>query len=176
MKGLDISQLISAPLLATATAQQELSRNTVEYIKSFSSDGKVDSLDFSISSEDGDYTIGIPTIALAPIPSMAVEEVSIDFQMEVLSAEKSEDGENISVEGAVSSSSNNTRSSNQSAKYQIHVNAKKQEQSEAFSRVLDIIASGIVAKKNDSETQNQTRIDYSNEVIEEGEVDENNME
>ncbi len=47
------------------------------------------------------------------------------------------------VEGKVSSSRENTRSTNQTAKYQVHVSARQQQPTEGLSRLMDIMASCI---------------------------------
>ena len=45
--------------------------------------------------------------------------------------------------GKVSSSAAQTRDSNQSAKYQIQVKARKQEPPEGLSRLLDVLAATV---------------------------------
>ena len=47
------------------------------------------------------------------------------------------------VSGKVSSLRENTRSSNQTAKYQVHVSASQQPQTEGLSKLMDIMASCI---------------------------------
>ena len=106
MSSIGISQLVAAPLLAAAAAQKELSKTTVDYINSFIEDDKMQSTEFQFPAG----TIRVPTLALAPIPSIAVRQVVIDFQMEVSSASQSGDGEEVKIEGSVSSSASNTRS------------------------------------------------------------------
>ena len=144
MSSIGISQLVAAPLLAAAAAQKELSKTAVDYINSFIEDDKMQSTEFQFPAG----TIRVPTLALAPIPSIAVRQVVIDFQMEVSSASQSKDGEEVKIEGSVSSSASNTRSTNQSAKYQIHVEAGKEEKSEALSRILDLMAESIELRQD----------------------------
>lgn len=45
----------------------------------------------------------------------------------------------VSVNGKVSSSRENTRSTNQTAKYQVHVSARQQQPTEGLSRLMDIM-------------------------------------
>lgn len=79
-----------------------------------------------------------PFIGLVPIPSLLIDCIDIDFQMEVTdttteksSKEASTDisakwfAVQASVSGKVSSSRENTRSTNQTAKYQVHVTASQ---------------------------------------------------
>lgn len=98
-----------------------------------------------------------PFIGLVPIPALLVDRVDIDFQMEVTSTEtnksnmSSEVSTNISsgwfvkaeISGKVSTSRENTRSTNQTAKYQVHVSASQQPQTEGLSKLMDIMASCI---------------------------------
>lgn len=81
-----------------------------------------------------------PFIGLVPIPSLLIDRIDINFQMEVTdtnttteksSKEASTDisakwfAVQASVSGKVSSSRENTRSTNQTAKYQVHVTASQ---------------------------------------------------
>ena len=63
-------------------------------------------------------------------------------------------GGSVNVSGKVSSSRENTRSTNQTAKYQVHVSARQQRQTEGLSKLMDIMASCVEplpAEKNDEE-------------------------
>lgn len=99
-----------------------------------------------------------PFIGLVPIPALLVDKVDIDFQMEVTdtntssSTQSSELNTSISakwftvqsnISGKVSSSRENTRTTNQTAKYQIHVSASQQPKTEGLSKLMDIMASCI---------------------------------
>lgn len=99
-----------------------------------------------------------PFIGLVPIPSLLIDRVDVDFQMEVTdtnteksnsSAEVSTNisskwfGVKVDVAGKVSSSRENTRSTNQTAKYQVHVTASQQPQTEGLSKLMDIMAACI---------------------------------
>ena len=108
----------------------------------------------SPEKESGALSLQAPLIALVSIPNLALEEVSVNFQMEVNSAvkttENAADGSKqsaISVTGKVSSDAANTRESNQSAKYQIQVKAKKQDTPEALSRLLDVLAATVTPRE-----------------------------
>lgn len=101
--------------------------------------------------------IQAPFIGLVPIPSLLVDRVDIDFQMEVTSTETNKDNmssdvsTNISsgwfvkaeISDKVSTSRENTRSTNQTDKYQVHVSASQQPQTEGLSKLMDIMASCI---------------------------------
>ena len=56
----------------------------------------------------------------------------------------------VSVNGKVSSSRENTRSTNQTAKYQVHVSARQQPPTEGLSKLMDIMASCVEPLKADN--------------------------
>ncbi len=160
---ISIADLIAAPLTAAAEAQLNLARSTVEFIHSVGiqkdSTGRetARNLSFTVQApakEGGsmnELSIQAPLLAIVPIPNLAVEEVCIDFQMEVTSTSKvqtqveqqEELSSHVAVCGKVSSSAAQTRDSNQSAKYQIQVKARKQEPPEGLSRLLDVLAATV---------------------------------
>jgi hypothetical protein len=92
-----------------------------------------------------DTHVQAPFLGLVPIPSLLVEDVNIEFQMEVSATESTKsttsaeastkvEGSHgflvakvkVEVQGKVSSSRENTRSTNQTAKYQVRVVARQQ--------------------------------------------------
>lgn len=101
--------------------------------------------------------IKAPFIGLVPIPSLLIYGVDVDFQMEVTDTETkksnmpSEVSTSISngwfvkaeISGKVSVSREDTRSTSQTAKYQVHVTASQQQQTEGLSKLMDIMASCI---------------------------------
>lgn len=102
--------------------------------------------------------ISAPFLGLVPIPSLLIDDVNIDFQMEVTDASTSKKSENAdlsinvtskwfgtsaSVQGKVGTSRENTRSTNRTAKYQASVSANQQQQTEGLSKLMDIMASCI---------------------------------
>lgn len=169
MNGLSMSDLIGAPLKAVVDAQAMLAKSTVDFIRDVGlekdSDGTDKTRDLSLTvrktEDDGttnELAVQAPLLAIVPIPSLAVEEVNVEFQMEVTSMTKedsstagekdtelTEDG--VSVCGKVSSQASGTRETNQSAKYQIQVKARKQETPEGLSRVLDALAQSVNGKQ-----------------------------
>lgn len=52
-------------------------------------------------------------------------------------------GVNVGISGKVTSSRENTRSTNQTAKYQVHVTASQQPRTEGLAKLMDIMASCI---------------------------------
>jgi len=114
------------------------------------------------SSTQEDISIQAPLLALVNVPSLSVKEVSIDFEMEVKSSfqEKSSKDVKAGVEasasagwgwgkasvrvtGSVASHKESARSSDNSAKYTVHVAARDDGPPEGLSRLLDIMATAV---------------------------------
>ena len=168
-KGLPMRELIAAPLIAAAEAQQELAATAWNFYKqiAFDDDGKTARvLEFDIKrpiQQDGVMTtmpqsVKAPFIGLVPIPSLLIDRVDVDFQMEVTDTSNVKSTINAKVEtkvsgkswlisaeisGKVTTARENTRMTNQTAKYQIHVSASQQPQTEGLSKLMDIMASCI---------------------------------
>ena len=168
-KGLPMRELIAAPLIAAAEAQQELAATAWNFYKqiAFDDDGKTARvLEFDIKrpiQQDGEMTtmsqsVKAPFIGLVPIPSLLIDRVDVDFQMEVTDTSNVKSTINAEVEtkvsgkswlisaeisGKVTTARENTRMTNQTAKYQIHVSASQQPQTEGLSKLMDIMASCI---------------------------------
>lgn len=170
-KGLPMRELISAPLIAAAEAQQELASTAWDFYQRIAFDkgengkGNTRILEFTVDrpiEQNGTITkmtqnIKAPFIGLVPIPSLLIDRIDVDFQMEVTTTENSKStvtsdvSTNISsgwfvkaeISGKVSTARENTRSTNQAAKYQVHVSASQQPQTEGLSKLMDIMASCI---------------------------------
>ncbi len=171
--GLPMEELIGAPLSAACDAQIKLARSQLDFINQVAYNTAEDGtkttrlLEFDLerpTETPGGYEkiqthVQAPFLGLVPIPSLLVEDVSIEFQMEVSATEenKSKSGSDISttaniksgflfakasmqIQGKVTSSRENTRSTNQTAKYQVRVNARQQTPTEGLSRLMDIMA------------------------------------
>ncbi|GHT84924.1 alpha-amylase [Spirochaetia bacterium] len=181
-KGLPMEELIGAPLTAVCESQKKLAVAQYEFITNLAFEdgkegGKTRMINFDLTrpveTPTGIDTVKTPVqapfIGLVPIPSLLIEDVNIDFQMEVSAAEASKEktaGEistsmeasgglfvwkaKVSVQGKVSSSKENTRSTNQTAKYQVHVKARQQPQTEGLSRLMDIMAQCVGPIKPDN--------------------------
>lgn len=102
--------------------------------------------------------ISPPFIGLVPVPELMIDDVDVNFQMEVTEASTSKSAENAdlstdatskwygwmgSVQGKAVTSRENTRSTNWTAKYQASVSANQQQQTEGLSKWMDIMASCI---------------------------------
>ncbi|WP_294606159.1 DUF2589 domain-containing protein [uncultured Bacteroides sp.] len=181
-KGLPIAELIAAPLTAACDSQKKLAKSAFEFMTEigFQDDGKTPRLlNFNLqrpvegSTQPMDIQVQAPFLGLVPLPSLLVDDVQIDFQMEVTTTEKSTETTNtensvsassnfkfgcfasgsVSVNGKVSSSRENTRSTNQTAKYQVHVSARQQQPTEGLSKLMDIMASCVEPLKLDNSSK-----------------------
>jgi len=180
LKGLPMRELIGAPLFAAAEAQQKLAATAWDFYQKIAFEeeegkpsAKTRCLKFDLErplEENGEVkmikqTINAPFLGLVPIPSLLIDRIDIDFQMEVsdnnmTKSESAQDAStNISggwfavkanVSGKVSSSRENTRTTDQTAKYNVRVSASQQQQTEGLSKLMDIMASCIepIAKES----------------------------
>ena len=109
---------------------------------------------------------GLPMRELISAPLIAVSEAQQQLATSTLggkdaSTSKSEEdtelttdvtskwfGTSVSVQGKVGASKANTRSTSQTAKYQVSVSASQQGQPEALSKLMDMMACGIEPLEN----------------------------
>lgn len=103
--------------------------------------------------------IRVPMLAIVPIPNLQVDLVDITFDMEVKSSTSSKSSEDksgsfnahlkvgwgpvsasVSMAGSVATHKENTRTSDNSAKYHVQVKATNHGIPEGLARVLDIMA------------------------------------
>lgn len=161
-------KLISAPLVAVAETQQQLAASSLDFYNkiAFEDDAKIRCLEFDLERPvlvlDGigkhEAHVKAPFLGLVPLSSLLIDDVNIDFQMEVTDASTSNTSENadlstnvtskwfgtsVSVQGKVGTSRENTRSTDQTAKYQVSLSSSQQQQTEGLSKLMDIMASCI---------------------------------
>ncbi|WP_211830379.1 DUF2589 domain-containing protein [Kistimonas asteriae] len=172
LRGLPLEELIGGPLAASCKAQYDLASCMVNFIHEigFSKDGdasKTKCLEFDLERPVDDGTgeiksqtvsIKAPLLGLVPIPALLIESVNIDFSMEVNASTSSKSTNSASAEleakanwgwgsakftGKVSSQRENTRSTDNTAKYDIKVVAKQQPPQEGMSKLMDLLASAV---------------------------------
>ena len=180
LKGLPMRELIAAPLIAAAEAQQELAATAWNFYQQIAFDGKSGNkariLEFDVERPIQQnekmttikQTVKAPFIGLVPIPALLIDRVDVDFQMEVTDTSNVKSTTNAEVEakasakhwfinaeisGKVTTARENTRMTNQTAKYQIHVTASQQPQTEGLSKLMDIMASCIEPITNESNSK-----------------------
>lgn len=124
----------------------------------------------SVASEGGTQPmetveLEVPLLAVVKVPNLSINKVDISFDMEVKNSEQSRESENskkamsaeakfgwgpfsakVNISGSVSSHKENTRSTDQSAKYHVEVHAADDGMPEGLARVLDMIAQSVAPK------------------------------
>lgn len=171
--GLPIAELIAAPLTAACDSQKRLAQSAFEFMTEIGySDVEKQTprlLSFQLerpvegAADTQTVQVNAPFLGLVPLPTLLIDDVQVDFQMEVTTTETSKETSDsevstnvnssfkfgcfakgsVSVNGKVSSSRENTRSTNQTAKYQVHVSARQQAPTEGLSKLMDIMASCV---------------------------------
>lgn len=174
--GLPIESLICAPIIAAAKGQQELVAVYVDGIKKLAykqdANGKesdetnvlkmkihkpVRQQDKGIEAKE--YVIEAPLLSLVPVPAFVMDELDVDFNMEVKQEELSESknhadaqtnvgykswwGVDAKISGNVSSDSMHRRSTDSSATYHIKARAVQQQPSEGMAKLTSILAASM---------------------------------
>ena len=162
--GLPIENLIAAPLLAAAEGQKSLAATTAQFITEVGMDknGNTKSVAFTYADGSESVALDVPLLSIINIPSLCVDSIDVEFEMEVSTQSASKSSTDSSAElnvkggfgcwsasftGKVSHHSENSRSSDTSAKYSISVKGK-QEKPEGLMKVLDMLNSSIGKTKD----------------------------
>ena len=157
--GLPMETLISAPLVAAAEGQKSLAATTANFITEVGMDknGKTKSVAFTYEDGSEHVELDVPLLSIINIPSLCVDAIDIKFEMEVSAQSASKSSTDASAEltakagfgcysasftGKVSHHSENSRSSDTSAKYSVSVKGK-QEKPEGLMKVLDMLNNSI---------------------------------
>ena len=174
--GLDMSALIGGPLLSICDAQTMLAKSTVDFIEKVGLSEaagnapravRTTAFSFTRASDGTDgaaegterMTMEVPLLSIVKIPTFAVDEANITFDMEVKSSTSSESSSDksgeleanagikagpfhmdVKVKGSIACHESNTRTSDNSAKYHVDVHAKDFGMPEGLARMLDILA------------------------------------
>ena len=123
------------------------------------------------NSADGTFyeeqvELSVPLLAIVKVPNLSITKVDIVFDMEVKSSFASKEQSSaqasasgtasvcfgpfkasVTVSGSVSSHKENTRSSDNSAKYHVEVHAVDDGMPEGLARVMDILQSAVAPRK-----------------------------
>lgn len=110
--GIPIAEFEAAPLVAVCDSQKKLAQSAFEFMQEigFNEDGKTRMVEFNLqrpidgSSTSQDITVQTPFIGLVPLPNLLIDDVQVDFQMEVTATETST--EKSSAEGSSSADAN----------------------------------------------------------------------
>ncbi|MFP3247130.1 MAG: DUF2589 domain-containing protein [Paraburkholderia sp.] len=157
--------MIAGPLKAMISAQTQAAKSYADFLMQVCiQNGKAVAVQFdydeTLVDESGvskgvmQKTMRIPLLAAIVHPIIAIEEGTIDFEMEITQSEKEASsteagGEmqakfgwgpvSVSISGRVSHKSEQTRSTDTRAKYSIHTQVKRQSPPEALMRVIDFL-------------------------------------
>lgn len=165
--GLQMDQLIGAPLCAAVDASLQLVESTADFIRNvgFDDAGNVRTVAFGYQrfSDNRDGTgnleemqVNIPLLAVVPVPNLQVDEVNLLFDIEVKQSERRDSSMElgasasgklgalkVGITGNISAHQNNTRSTDNSAKYHLDIRAANHGTPEGLARVLDMIAANM---------------------------------
>lgn len=170
--GLPIESLICGPILAAARGQQELTALYIDGVKKLAyedeSAKKMNQIEFQyerpIIGADKKVTVQkckveAPLISLVPVPAFTMDELTVDFDMEVKSTELQDDkshkdasstvkynsrfGLDASITGNISSDSEHKRQTDSSATYKIHARAVQQPPSEGMAKLTSLMAQAM---------------------------------
>jgi hypothetical protein len=179
-RGLPMGDLVGAPLMAACEAQVRLAQSTADFISKvgFEHDANGVATDKSRTSDfkfmrpvqqddgtwkDEEVSMSVPLLAIVKVPTLAVEDVNVTFDMEVKASTNDKNavdsktdfsaswggfGAKVAVSGSVSTHKENTRSSDNSAKYHVNVQARDAGMPEGLARVMDILQTAVVPKTN----------------------------
>ena len=166
LRGLPLNDLIGAPFMAVNRAQYNLATTMIVFINSIGfDDGKTRTLDFELQRpvDNGSQnimsqtvTVNAPLLGLVPIPALLIDHVQVKFSLELQSKTASSEKTDASAElkltygkgfvgaeftGKVATQRENTRSTDNTAKYDILVEAHQQPYTEGMSKLMDLFAS-----------------------------------
>ena len=170
---LPLGHLICTPILEVARGQSELCRVYLQHLFSLAFiEGDpakgVNSIKFKLNrqivdKETGDsklqeIEVEAPIIALVPVPAFTMDEATVRFSMEIkevvtdkethkkeagFDAGFSKWGFSAKVNGKISAAKEVTRTTDQSAKYEIYARAAQQMPAEGMAKLSQIFASVI---------------------------------
>ena len=90
--GLPMQSLIGSPLKAASDAQAKLAETTAEFIRTVglesSCSGKIKTATVTFRKKGADekeVSLQVPLLAIVPIPSPAIEDIDVNFDMDVKS-------------------------------------------------------------------------------------------
>ena len=171
MQGLPLGLLIAQPILEVAKGQAELCKVYLDslfklaFVNGKDGDAKVITFNLNrpVVNENGEThmvacQVQAPLLALVPLPSFTMDEATVRFSLEVKTQEVSKAGTDdestatggysgwgfhADISGKVSSHTENTRSTDKSAKYEIYARAVQQQPVEGMAKLSSIFASVI---------------------------------
>jgi len=173
LKGVPIDYLIATPLISAARANVALAGVMTEFINEigFLKDGKTRRITFTLTRPVQNMAAATPTydkyeveveaplLALVPLPALLIDTVNIDLTVEIQNKTQQKTTDERKTElkiggsyafvsanftGSYSLKQENTRDTNQTAKYEVRVVARQQPLPEGMSKLMDVFSSTIV--------------------------------
>jgi hypothetical protein len=162
LQSLPLKDVFAAPLVAVIEAHNTACNALETFIQKVGHNdkGELKSVEFKYSeNEPGgqvNRTINVPLIAVLPLPSFGIDRLSVDFDVKIDASEANSDADakdiggeagvgwgpvSVKLKGSVSHKSEQTRKTDTSARYTVHMEASRQPMPEAFNRVIDTLLS-----------------------------------
>ena len=184
--GLPLEELVCNPIIAAAEGQSELCSVYLDYLFKLAAKTMPDSereaavksrvVNFKFSKAVVDDETGetkttpvevtAPLLSLVPVPAFTMDEVTVNFDMEVKESSVQETsvdtessvlsnhsawGFSSNIAGKVAPKKENMRSTDTSAKYEIHAKATQQPSKEGMSKLAELFASSVEPAESEDE-------------------------
>lgn len=169
LTALPLKEVFAAPLVAAIEAHNSACSALEQFIERVGRNpktGEITTLQFrysqqSVSAEPSQRSIEVPLIAMLPLPAFAVDRLSVDFDVKIDAGEAATDSTSkelggelalgygpvaLKLKGSVTSKSEQTRKSDTSARYTVHLEASRQPMPEAFQRVIEALIAEVIPR------------------------------
>lgn len=175
LTALPLKEVFAAPLVAAIEAHNSACSALEQFIERVGRNpktGEITTLQFRYSQQSGSgepaqRSIEVPLIAMLPLPAFAVDRLSVDFEVKIDAGEAAVDSSSkelggelalgygpvaLKLKGSVASKSEQTRKSDTSARYTVHLEASRQPMPEAFQRVVEALIAEVLPRHTASGT------------------------
>lgn len=169
LTALPLKEVFAAPLVAAIEAHNSACSALEQFIERVGRNpktGEITTLQFRYSQQSGSgepaqRSIEVPLIAMLPLPAFAVDRLSVDFEVKIDAGEGAADSSSkelggelalgygpvaLKLKGSVASKSEQTRKSDTSARYTVHLEASRQPMPEAFQRVVEALIAEVLPR------------------------------
>lgn len=169
LTALPLKEVFAAPLVAAIEAHNSACSALEQFIERVGRNpktGEITTLQFRYSQQSGSAepaqrSIEVPLIAMLPLPAFAVDRLSVDFDVKIDAGEAATDSTSkelggelalgygpvaLKLKGSVASKSEQTRKSDTSARYTVHLEASRQPMPEAFQRVIEALIAEVIPR------------------------------
>lgn len=169
LQSLPLKEVFAAPLVAVIEAHNAACSALETFIEKVGHEketGKIKFVEFKYTENEPDggqltRSIQVPLLAVLPLPAFGVDRLTVDFDVKVDASEANKDedqkgleGEvgagigpvSVKLKGSLSHKSEQTRKTDTSARYTVHMEASRQPMPEAFNRVIDTLLANMRAQ------------------------------